>query len=425
MCSLWVYSRTDLVFRCPQVPFDMEPRQCPGVSMLKKEQLIYELKIRELSAEGTVAELVNRLLGGLKKPLSVDAARIGEVGAALGAAREAVTCFEETVEFLRSSQPTSKQISRVQAQLGHWDNRLGDLRQCKLNAEQELELVRLHSQVRELLIQVGGMSLDAVNLTSGDPEGTSPGVTDQGGQASDVRNDLSASLAKLPNPLMLLVQGIKELSIESLGQVEFVLKFIARFEVHADVLGVPHRTVIQFLYPLASGRLSRVFAEVLGEEGGLKELRKRIISLRLSPRMRVELERKHFWRAQGLRENLATYIESIREAVSALDLPYNEQQVVDNILEGMRPEDRSRLTFAKKPASFGELEALLATIEGFDFVDQGRADVHCNHVSGEALPEREEGEPLRQNEQRRCFRCNRQGHLARQCSIPKKQSHRS
>lgn len=80
------------------------------------------------------------------KAINLDS--IGEVGAALDVGVGAITCLEQTVEFFSSSQPTSRQVSGVQAQLVHWDNRLGYMQRCDFNSEQENQLRQLHFQVR-------------------------------------------------------------------------------------------------------------------------------------------------------------------------------------------------------------------------------------------------------------------------------------
>lgn len=216
---------------------------------------------------------------------------------------------------------------------------------------------------------MGCLALDDASLVSGEQGRISQAVSAHMGRGSEVRNELSASLAKLPNLLMLLVQGLKGVCVG----------IYITLRVASGCVRRSHRTIIQFLYPLTSGTPSREFADVLQENGGLTELRKRVISMKLSPRMRSELERKHFWRVHAPQEKLAKYFVSIRTAVSALDLPFSELQVIDNILDGMRLKDRLRITFARKPRSFAELAALLGTTERLGFADQQRQDVQCNY----------------------------------------------
>ena len=56
--------------------------------------------------------------------------------------------------------------------------------------------------------------------------------------------------------------------------------------------------------------------------------------------------------------SLADFVHSIRDAARILGLGLSEEEIVQIILEGVTPQERSRLVFAERPRSFVDLDKL-------------------------------------------------------------------
>ena len=88
-----------------------------------------------------------------------------------------------------------------------------------------------------------------------------------------------------------------------------------------------------------------------------------------------ELKRKTVLRVQGNNERLAHYISDIRESSRLLQVDWNERQMVDTILVGLSPEERSRLALINRPNTFADLEQCSIHSSKVWYSDQNRHEV--------------------------------------------------
>lgn len=83
----------------------LEKRSVLGISFLTKGQLQYELRIRQLPDEGTVAELSQRLRGALERPLMLNAATVGEVSDACAVCDSSLSGVQANIVTRKCSLP--------------------------------------------------------------------------------------------------------------------------------------------------------------------------------------------------------------------------------------------------------------------------------------------------------------------------------
>lgn len=187
-----------------------------------------------------------------------------------------------------------------------------------------------------------------------------------------------------------------------------------RLQVHADVLKVPHSLLLSLLYPLARGTLSFAFSEVMQEQGSLRELRRKILTQKLSARMRRRLE-DQYWERQGEQEPLEQYCDRVRTAVQALDMQIAESDTIRHLFEGMRTQDRCRFTCISPPKTLQELIDSVGTL--------AIADQQCSSLGagpgGDKSDDVQRAETGGRKTTRRCFRCGSSEHLVRQCPVPR------
>lgn len=121
----------------------MASRGCPGIDLLKRDQLVYELQIRQQPVEGAVAELVARLRSAVQLPINITPEVIGELATALSGLVEGVENLEQTLKVLGEDQPSPKQLSRVRAQLVHFSNRVSDMENLSFDEGGRKEIKRV------------------------------------------------------------------------------------------------------------------------------------------------------------------------------------------------------------------------------------------------------------------------------------------
>lgn len=378
-----------------------------GLSHLTKGQLQYECAIRKLPAEGTVAELSQQLRTALGSRLVISTETIGEVSQALNNCQAMLDNVLSNIELLKDTQPSRAQLFRVQTHLSHLEGRVQDLHVVDSEGKHSASITELYDKV------LGAQLL--CNQLSYQEDETQENAHSSGGLQHTESPSLNI-FSKLPNPLWALIQRVDELAVDSVDKVVELLTLSVKLERQARVLGVGDQVVFQVIFPLARGCLARIICEA--KEGclSLAGFREVVLSKCVPRRSFNELLNKYLFRVQESKEGLAQYVESIRMARAALCVKISEAEIVDNILEGMRPEDRSRILFGVKPSTFVELDQLVTKIQAVELSDVKRRNDGVKERTASGDP----GWDTRDSgvvDKRVCFRCGRSGHIARNCTV--------
>lgn len=392
----------------------MASRTVIGVGCLRKEQLQYELKLRGQSEEGDVGELAARLRGALSLPVQVSAERVGEVSAEVQSCTTSLSELHNALDFLAGSCPSRTQVYRLQAQIAHWINRVGDLCSVVTDPEIKRTINDLQAKVMQAQVKLSAVEWNR-NANTNEPEGEQAGMTSElpRGSARVVGDDDQNYFAKLPNPILNVFRQVERVGIDTIEDLVRFLWFLVDLEKQVSVFRVPSQVALQLLYPLCKGSLGDIVSLLVEEQRGLSELRARVLASRLSARLRSELINKYLFRVQHQGETVAHYVGEVRTAATALDVNISEGEVVTSIIQGLCPEDRSRVVFGKEPATFRELEELLVKIEGVRQGDMRRAREERYSVNDRKVGSPRDNGVERVNQC--CFRCGKKGHLARSC----------
>lgn len=386
------------------------PRPVIGITYLKKACLVYELTVRKTPTDGTASELAQRLRGVLDRPLTLSVATLGEVSTACASCAELISDARESVEILERIGASRSQLSRVQAYCQHLFGRVDDLLKVFTEEAHRPQIFRMQADLCALQQRVGLMGWQGEGSVEVPQANSGMNVETESGHSG-----FWHKYAKLPNPLLAILNEYTFVSIDNGPDAMSFLRLTVLLEERAVAFQLTHLLILQLLFPLARGILSEMLADALQNQPSLGEFRKLVIREAIGVRMKHNLVQEYCFRVQRGSETLSRYIESIRLSCLALELNIQESEVVQLILEGMRPQDRGSLVLCDRPRSFTDLRQVVFTVESTKFADAARAGsmVADRQIQGGG----ESHDPATTDSRRwiTCYRCRQPGHMVRNC----------
>jgi hypothetical protein len=140
---------------------------------------------------------------------------------------------------------------------------------------------------------------------------------------------------------------------------------------------LPDMQLFEVLYPFCREPLAEQLLLARAQNMPFEQFHRAILENFIPRRLHEQLRQEGYARVQGEQETFALYVSQIREAAAVLLLPVSEGEIFENIIEGLRPAQRSRFVFHSLPRSFVDLDLLCV-------VDQNLACV--DSMSGTANP---------------------------------------
>jgi hypothetical protein len=126
------------------------------------------------------------------------------------------------------------------------------------------------------------------------------------------------------------------------------------------------------------------------------------------------LKQDLYGRLQREKESFQAYASSIRDAATVLRLPVSDQELIDNILDGLSPLQRSRLAFQKRPSSWAEVDRLCIHDQNIFFADSVRpTEAPLNRAGTSQFASSPNAQASRPRANLVCFYCKKPGHIRR------------
>ena len=224
--------------------------------------------------------------------------------------------------------------------------------------------------------------------------------------------------AKLPNPVQQMFQGLPVTDGLDLSQLINFLRVLVRSSHILTVFQVPPVHVLQGFYGFTKGALASKTFDAIRRGDTLQAYHESILEFFIPTRAMLPLISSHYLRAQRANEPLAAYITDIKEIAAVLRQDADEAAVVRNILDGLHPRERSRLVFCDKPATYAELDNMCIYAHNISASDESQSSRSRNPPTVMTLAESSvSGNPTSQPSQKVCYRCNKVGHIRRECRV--------
>lgn len=234
----------------------------------------------------------------------------------------------------------------------------------------------------------------------------------------------SSIFSKLPHPIEGLLKRLPR--INGL-QVDQLLVFLTEVIRIRDLSMLTDVQLLELIFPYCLDALAGKVMAALQGTWEFERLHREILECFIPRRLFEQLRREKYERLQRDGETFATYICSVKDAARVLRLPVSERDVVNNIIEGLAPTQRSSFVFQAMPTNYRDLDQLAILDQNLTFANRQReAEIRrdvgrrCEAVGCEGRqyvrPEyKRPTEGRFAYASKRCYRCKEVGHLQRDC----------
>lgn len=399
------------------------------VDLLTKEELLYELKVRNEKSEPNA--LVTDLRKKLRKLLSEGTLpnhkylqNTTSIDEELSVIKSKIEKCEEIVTELHAqSRPID--VARCENKIDHVNLRLELISKYKMSEEQKLSAVQFLKDLNKCKVQLEDLNFDREQINESVRKLSSSNMEEEeldlesvfvnvnklsleekenvemnvsvGDKSKPTQFD-SELYQKLPNPMLEYFHCVKSCNGLVVEELLDFLKLMVKIQKETEL---SESVILKLLIPKTSDPLQSKLIE--NKNSSFREIREIVMKCFVPFGLKESLIRTHVNRVQGHNEPLALYVENIKMYSIILNCSYDEAELVEIMKMGINPRNRANLVFAGNPKTFRDMDDLC---------------VQCQNVEyGNSLrkPWENVQDARSRNDAKRCYNCNKIGHLARQC----------
>lgn len=409
------------------------------VDCLKKDELIYEIKIRGVDVDETctVNVLRKKLRELLKKKVQP---HIKFLSRDLASEWKIIQDkLAEVVESSKESIDKPEVLARLECKIDHVRLRVNNLCQLQLkeasleacktvlkkldecnetlqksdvNVNEKQEYIRKLSETNVKEEEMIGIDLgtDDVFIEQSVQElsaNQTPPVVNVKNEGEGLNNQL---YAKLPNPFERYINEIPKTNGLEVGKL---IKFIEVLIKIKQETSWSDSQILDIVVNLVETPLRDKVNEARVQNINISKLHENLLKCFVPVNLRENLKRDLVHRPQRVGENLAIYISEVKKNSEILMCSYSEQEIVEIIKLNLNQDTRSKAVFADNPITFSDLDKLVVQIGNISYNDYQRSQIYSKTTrSGPFVSHRAVNTVT---DVKKCFICNKPGHLANKC----------
>lgn len=425
----------------------------PKVDLLVKDELIYELKLRniELDEKSTVSDLRKILRRTLQQNVPASHTNIlGKINVReeIDLISNKITLIEEKADELTNESRTID-IARQNARINHCCTRINSLTHFSLSESEKEECVGITNRYKIVLAKFDELKFDLnalemsvrklsesnieeenfgdvfvekesktnVHSLPSNPHPGHPGGSSSLGVSHPVLETCAAPsppfdpnmYRKLPNPLETYLKNLTVCNgLVTKDLVEF-LRIL--FKVKKETSLSDKQIIEVFVTKTQSPLLDVVLKN---KEQNLETLKIEILRYFVPVSVKDDLVKHFVTRPQENNEALPLYIHRVKEYSKLLNCVYTESELVELLIIGLNPKCRINLSLVNKFDTIEDIERACLHSQSVEI----KNNLRCSG-EGNRKPTMFQINPsnphCRSPVGRTCFSCGRKGHIARHC----------
>lgn len=198
--------------------------------------------------------------------------------------------------------------------------------------------------------------------------------------------------SKISNPVEKILSQMRQTDGLNIPELIEFMKYMLDIQ---EMQQLSEHQILQILMIKAKNPLKDKIQQTLNLKKSIDDLHAQIIQHFIPTRIYDDLKRKMVLRVQNYEEKLAHYISDIRETSKVLRTNMTESQIVETILIGLSPAERSRLVMSNRPASFIDLERACIHTSNVWYSDMSRSGhtPHPSNITPQRSMSRYQGQP--------------------------------
>jgi hypothetical protein len=198
-----------------------------------------------------------------------------------------------------------------------------------------------------------------------------------------------------------------------------------------DHFGLPDQQLLDIIYPRCFEPLRAHVNFALSQRLTVDQFQENVLEHLVQRRLFYNLKQELFGRLQRADESFTAYVTSLRQVARVLKLPLTEREIIDNIVDGLSPQQRSRFVFEIRPATWADIDRLCIHYRNMSFaegirsvasLERNRSVLEGHNSDPVARGDRvqivnlgSQGRGNRTSSNVTCFYCKKVGHVRRDC----------